>query len=406
MNESESSQVNRRGFLQTGALATASAAALGGGRTSQAADPPAAKPELLRRPLGKTGVDVTILELGTWKSPGLQRLVRVAYESGVRTFDTADCYGSEPGLALWFRAMPEVRAKIFLVTKDHPKTPSQLIAQLDKRLEKLGTGYVDLFLIHGIGPGEYGQQSLNWPKSKELSDTIDAIKKSGKAKFVGFSCHDALRAEYCQAAADGGFIDAIMLQYTPWLDKESPLNRALDACHNKGIGLISMKQVAGHGELEAAVRNIPMLKEKGLSPYQGLLQAIWSDERISTACVSMRNTDQIHENSLAALKFAPMKQAEIEQLRDACLASRPTFCADCDGRCARAAGTTAALGDLTRYLTYHDQYGYRSEARQLFAEMPDEERDWTNADLDAARQACPNHLDFAALLKRVERRLA
>ena len=36
-----------------------------------------------------------------------------------------------------------------------------------------------------------------------------------------------------------------MLQYTPWLDKDSPLNKALDACHDKGIGLISMKQIAG-----------------------------------------------------------------------------------------------------------------------------------------------------------------
>ena len=53
------------------------------------------------------------------------------------------------------------------------------------------------------------------------------------------------RAEYLQAAAEGGFVDAIMLQYTPWLDKDAPLNRALDACHKKGIGLISMKQVAG-----------------------------------------------------------------------------------------------------------------------------------------------------------------
>ena len=36
-----------------------------------------------------------------------------------------------------------------------------------------------------------------------------------------------------------------MLQYTAWLDKDSPLNKALDACWAKGIGLISMKQVAG-----------------------------------------------------------------------------------------------------------------------------------------------------------------
>ena len=86
--------------------------------------------------------------------------------------------------------MPEVRKEIFLVTKDHPNTPRELIAQLDQRLAALKTDYVDLFFIHGIGDG-YGDDSLDWPKSKEFKETIEAIKKSGKAKFVGFSCHDA-----------------------------------------------------------------------------------------------------------------------------------------------------------------------------------------------------------------------
>ncbi len=208
--------------------------------------------------------------------------------------------------------MPEVRKEIFLVTKDHPNTPRQLIAQLDARLAALRVDSVDLFFIHGIGR-DYGYDSLEWPRGRELKETIEAIKKSGKARFVGFSCHDARRAEYLQAAAEGGFVDAIMLQYTPWLDRDAPLNRALDACHKRGIGLISMKQVAGHGELAEVAKRIPTLKERKLTPYQGLLQAIWSDERISSCCVSMRNTDQIREDSLAAATFKPMNRAEVER---------------------------------------------------------------------------------------------
>jgi uncharacterized protein len=57
-------------------------------------------------------------------------------------------------------------------------------------------------------------------------------------------------------------------------------------------------------------------------------------------------------------------------------------------------------------LTYHDQYGYRGEARRLYAALPSSERDWAGADLEAARRACPNGLDFASLLPRVERLLA
>ncbi len=414
MSEHDRANLHRRDFLaQTGALASVTAlSTVASGSTAAAQQ--ASKTTLPRRPLGKTGLDVTIVNQGTWRAPGLDRLVRFAYANGVRVFDTADCYGSEPGLARWFQAQPEVRKEIVLVTKDHPKTPRDLIKQLDTRLAALKTDYVDIFFIHGLGSG-YGAQSLEWPKSKEFKDTIAAIKKSGKAKFVGFSTHDARRAEYIQAAADGGFVDAIMLQYTPWLEKDAPLNRALDACHEKGIGLISMKQVAGQFSeggsdvpdvLKDVYKHAPMLKEKGLKPYQALLHAIWSDERISTCCISMRNTDQIRENVAAALKYVPLAKAEIEQLRDASHAHGMTLCADCDGRCARAAGTTAALGDLTRLLTYHEHHGYRSEARRLYGEMAESERAWQGADLEAARRACPNQLDFARLLPKVDRHLA
>src|SRR5262249_48367021 len=148
-------------------------------------------------------------------------------------------------------------------------------------------------------------ESLEWPRSRELKQTIEAIKKSGKARFVGFSCHDERRAEYLQSAAAGGVVGAIMLQYTPWLDKDAALNRALDACHKRGIGLISMKQVAGQSDrvLQEVPRRAPDLVKKGLTPYQALLQAIWSDERIASSCVSMRNLDQIRENAQAAATF-------------------------------------------------------------------------------------------------------
>ena len=116
---------------------------------------------------------------------------------------------------------------------------------LDERLATLGTDYVDLFFIHGLGDDHSLDDAINFVKSQEFKETADAIRKSGKAKFIGFSTHHKDRAQIIQAAAEGGIVDAIMLQYTPWLDKDSPLNKALDACHKKGIGLISMKQIAG-----------------------------------------------------------------------------------------------------------------------------------------------------------------
>ena len=116
----------------------------------------------------------------------------------------------------------------------------------------------------------------------------------------------------------------------------------------------------------------------------------------------MRNTDQVRENTQAARIFKPLTKTEIEQLRDACIAAGPTLCASCDGRCSQAGGTLAELGNLTRFLTYHDHHGYRAEARRLYGQLGDAARDWAGADLEAARQACPNKLDFAKLLWRAD----
>ncbi len=413
MGHDEPQGTDRRTFLQAGAAATAAALIPGATATAQDAEK-AAAPALPRRKLGKTGVEITMLDQGAVRSQSLDRILRAAYASGIRTFDTAKVYGSEPDFRKWFEREPAVRKEIFLITKDMPRTPRDMTRMVDERLETLGTDYIDLFFIHGLGDEHTLDQAINMVTSKEFQETADAIRKSGKAKFIGFSSHHKDRAPIIQAAAQAGFVDAIMLQYTPWLDKDSPLNKALDACHAKGIGLISMKQIAGHtfGDkpngniLDDVVKRVPMLKERDLTPFQGLLHAIWTDERISSSCVSMRNTDQIRANADAARRYEPVQAADIRQLRDAVLAQGPTLCADCDGRCSVAAGTGAELGNLTRFLTYHEHHGLRTEARRNYAALPASARDWSGADLEAARAACPNRLDFARLLPEVDRHLA
>jgi aryl-alcohol dehydrogenase-like predicted oxidoreductase len=393
--------VDRRGFLGTGAGALA-AATLGAAPPSAAAPAPApAGPELPKRPLGKTGVDVSMLNIGTWLSPGTERLLRFAWAQGVRYVDTAKSYGSEPAIARWLKASPGARKDLFLVTKDQPNTPGQLIAQLDQRLAALQTDHVDLIFLHALGDRDFAVE-MDWVRGQDFKRAADAIRKSGKAKFVGFSTHNPARSLLLQAAAEGGFVDAIMVQSNPWIAQEDDMNRALDACFKQGIGLISMKQVAGNMNLNAMAAQLPAFTEKGLTPYQALLHAIWTDERFASVCVSMRNTDQIRENAAAARVYKPLAQADLRQLRDACIAAGPTMCASCDGRCGRAAGTKAELGNLTRFLTYHDHHGHRAEARRQYAALSAEARSWQGSDLEAARQACPNRLDFAKLLPRAE----
>jgi predicted aldo/keto reductase-like oxidoreductase len=418
MAHDETNHPDRRTFLQAGTVVAAST--LGGVRGAGAQEPAANAekvPELPRRKLGRTGVEITILDQGALLGgPNVERLVRSSFAQGIRVFDTAKVYGSEPNLAVWFQKEPEVRKQIFLVTKDMPKTAGEMIKSVDQRLAALKTDYIDLYFLHGFGDKDcFGVDgAIKLMESQEFKEAAETIRKSGKAKFIGFSSHNPDRAPIIEAAAKAGVVDAIMIQYRPWLDKDSALNKSIDAAHKAGIGIISMKQIAGmrFGDkpvgniLEDVKKRVPMLAERNLTPYQGLLHAIWTDERITSVCTSMRNTDQIRLNVQAAHTYEPVKVADIHRLRDAAIAYGQTLCADCDGRCAAAAGTSAELGNLTRFLTYHDQMGLRSEARKQYAALSPEARDWSGADLEAATEACPNRLDFAKLLPEIDKYLA
>ena len=131
---------DRRTFLQAGAVATASAMALNAQNAlAQDVEPIKVAPVLPKRALGKTGVEITMLNQGAVRGSNLDRILRVAFASGIRTFDTAKVYGSEPNFKKWFEQAPEVRKQIFLVTKDMPRAPKEMIKMLDERLETLGT---------------------------------------------------------------------------------------------------------------------------------------------------------------------------------------------------------------------------------------------------------------------------
>ena len=136
------------------------------GATGQTAANASTLAALPKRKLGRTGVDVTMLNLGTWMSPGGERLLRFAWANGVRYVDTAKSYGSEPMIGRWLKATPEARKELFLVTKDQPNTPRQLIWQLDQRLEALQTDYVDLIFLHALGDRELRPRKSNGPGAR------------------------------------------------------------------------------------------------------------------------------------------------------------------------------------------------------------------------------------------------
>jgi len=410
-----SNDTSRRHFLKT-ALAVPVAMTLGSGVHAQTVAPAATSEggALPKRKLGRNGPEVTLISLGGMMAALSPEYLDIAWSMGIRYFDTADCYlkgKSEKIIAEWLAKYPERRKELFLVSKDHPKNgPEDLLGMIDARLAACGTDHLDLFLIHGLGPGPkgkegkgYGMDSVNWPKSDVFKRTAEKLKSSGKARMVGFSCHDAMLVECLNSAAEGGFVDAIMFKYTPFFTPGDDFDKAVSACHKAGIGLVAMKTMRNAGEVPA---RIPELDKLGLTTHQGLLQAVYSDPRISAVCSMIENVGQMETNTTAAREYkGPLKLADIEALKETVLAHRRTFCPGCPSCSALSAATGFAFLDISRYVTYYEQDG-RLEAKDLYQSLPAESRDHGAIDLTALRDGCSFKTDYPEIIRRASRYFA
>jgi predicted aldo/keto reductase-like oxidoreductase len=374
--------------------------------SARAADAPAAD-VLPRRQLGKAGPQVTMLCMGGMMTALSPDYLDIAWSMGIRYFDTADCYlhgQSEKIVGQWLAKYPERRKEIFLVSKDHPHGSTEpLLTMIDKRLAALGTSYLDAFYIHGLGTREYGEDSVNWPKSDTYKRVAAELKNSGKVKMVGFSCHDARLSDYLNSAAEGGFLDIVMLQYNPFYAKGGPVDKAIDAAHQAGIGLVAMKTMRSTKDVP---KRLPELDKLGLTTHQGVLQAVWSDPRISVVCNMIDNVDQMTSSTAAARSYkAPLKTAHIELLRETILAGRRTMCTGCPACEAFARQTGFAFHDIARFVTYYEQDG-NTEARAYYQALPAAVRDASQVDLAALRDACHFKTDYPEIIRRAERYFA
>ena len=374
---------------------------------AEAGNNSAAAPPLPTRKLGRNGPEVSMLIFGGDMPAYSPEHLDIGWSLGIRYFDTASRYGGgndELKVAQWLTKYPERRKDLFLVSKDHPRNgPEDLLEQIDRRLERCRTSYLDLFFIHGINTREYGADSLNWPKSDALKKVAEKLKSSGKVKMVGFSCHDSQAPQFLSAAAEGGFLDAIMVKYSPFLVKGGDFDKALDACHQAGIGLIAMKTLRNAVD---APKRLPEFDKLGLTTHQALLQAVWSDPRISAVCNRMENVENV-QSSVAAVRAykGPLKIAQLDLLRETILASRSPMCPGCPSCNQRGAELDFAFADISRYVMYYEQDG-NLKARALYHQLPAAHRDATQVNLAAFRDACQFKTDYPAIMRRAERYFA
>ncbi|MDR0241337.1 MAG: aldo/keto reductase [Burkholderia sp.] len=152
--------------------------------------------------LGTSGLKVSKLCLGcmTYGHPSwrpwvvtedvARPLIRAALDAGVTFFDTADIYSAGESERILGRALRDfatrddvvIATKAFFPTGDGPNarglSRKHLLASIDASLQRLGTDYVDLYVIHRFDPDTPIEETL---------DALDTLVRSGKVRYLGAS---------------------------------------------------------------------------------------------------------------------------------------------------------------------------------------------------------------------------
>jgi predicted aldo/keto reductase-like oxidoreductase len=402
--KSDSTGVTRRDFVKTVGLAGMAVAGAGvTGALAEPAPPAGTAPAaaMPKRKLGKTGVEVSILNLGgMFDTINNQLLLKQALKWGVTYWDTAESYGnglSEEGYGRFFARNPGARKEIFLVTKVHEaKNTGDLTARLNKSLKRLHTDYVDLFFIHSL------------TNIDEMTPDIKAwaaeMKQAGKIKFCGFSTHTDM-ADCLLGAAKLGWIDAVMFTYNFQVMNQPKMKEAVKACAQAGVGLVAMKSQAGRpGRHEVGgpvkLEMINHFIKRGFTDKQAKLKIIWENPEIASICVQMPSLTILSSNVAAARDLVKLTREEVESLHQYAQETRGDYCAGCGSICQAAVGGAVPVNEVMRCLMYHRYYGEPELARLTFEGLPEAARQGLRAvDYTRAEAVCPRGLAIAQLMR-------
>jgi uncharacterized protein len=392
---------SRRDFLKAAGAAGVGSVVAAFNPLAEASEQPAAMPV---RPFGKTGVKVPILSMGGMFDIGSNLLMmKQALKWGVNYWDTADCYqrGSETGIGKYFSKYPEDRSKVFLVSKSCARKPEGMTRLLQRSLERMQTGYIDLYFAHGI----YGIKELN----EDTKTWAENAKKAGKIRFFGFSTHGNMEA-CLLAAAKLGYIDGIMMSCNYRLMHTDSMKRAVDACKKAGIGLTAMKTQGGGSvktDTDTELKMAGHFLLKGYTDAQAKLMAIWQNPHIASICSQMPNMTILKANVEAALNRTDFSAKDTGWLSRYALETRSDYCAGCTAICESAVGPDVPIGDVMRYLMYYRSYGDYDYAAVQFKTIPENIRlQMADLDYSPAERRCPQKMAIGKLIREAIKELS
>jgi predicted aldo/keto reductase-like oxidoreductase len=195
------------------------------------------------RKLGRTGVLVSDIGSGI---PYSESVLKAVIDRGVNFIETSETYDNGRNEILIGNAIRSFeREKLFITTKINTSlslvtSTEDIIRRAEASLRRLGNTYIDLYMMHQA-------QSILKVSDKNFHKACDKLKKDGKIRFRGLSCHGTFwwqeqggsLEDILMASVDDGRFDVLFFPYN-FLDPEMG-ERVLEACKSNEIGTMIMK---------------------------------------------------------------------------------------------------------------------------------------------------------------------
>jgi uncharacterized protein len=382
---------------------------------------------MLYRKLGKSGREVSNLSFGCMRLPlrgsGTSggrpaltdideaksiELIRSAIDQGINYFDTAYPYHGGKSEPLLGKAVHGLRDKIMLATKLPTymvQTPKSFDLLLEEQLRRLGTSYLDFYLIHALNAN-------NWPKMKELGvlEFLDRIVAQGKARHVGFSFHDD--PSLFRKIVDSYKWDMCQIQYN-YLERDYQAGKeGLKYAASKGLGVVIMEPLRGGtltNPIPAEVRAIWESAPKKRSPAEWALAWLWNQPEVGSVLSGMNSSEQLQENIRIAGEVTPysLSSEELATIDRVAGTYRRLFKIGCTG-CGYCLPCPQGVDIPMNFKLYNDVHLFHAiEASKMFYYewMPASGRASNCIDCGACENLCPQRLSIMAELKNVRSEL-
>ncbi|HID05919.1 MAG TPA: aldo/keto reductase [Armatimonadetes bacterium] len=279
---------------------------------------------LPRRPLGKTGVQLSIIGLGGIVVSGMEqsyanRFVRELIDSGINYIDVAPTYGNaEQVLGI---ALQGYRDKVFLACKTHKRTKAEAGAELRESLRRLRTDYFDLYQLHALSSMRDVERAF--APNGAMEAFVEARDK-GLVRFLGFSAHSVKAG---LAAMERFNFDTILFPINFVLYyRENFGPQVLKRAHEKGVACLAIKAMARSKRKPGAKRMFPKCWYQPIyEPHEASLALRWTLSEGVTAVVPPGDERLFRLALKIAHQWTPVTDDERKALRELAKGLEPIF---------------------------------------------------------------------------------